>query len=129
MREAVFLLIQRYCEQLCIHILWGVPVEAFRDILSLLPSPSPSSSPSPSHPSLPLPLPLPLPLSPSLSHSLCLSLTSLPLSLSLSLIVQSVVEHSHLSSDMFVLYLHQNYLQMHSQVDDVVSYTYTFLAS
>lgn len=34
---------------------------------------------------------------------------------------QSVIEHSHLSSDMFVLYLHQNYLHMHSRVDDVVS--------
>ena len=32
-----------------------------------------------------------------------------------------MIEHSHLSSDMFVLYLHQNYLHMHSHVDDVVS--------
>jgi cell cycle checkpoint protein len=31
-----------------------------------------------------------------------------------------VVEHSHLSPEMFVLYLHQNYLHMHSDIDNIV---------
>ncbi|CAI8034286.1 Cell cycle checkpoint protein RAD17 [Geodia barretti] len=30
-----------------------------------------------------------------------------------------VVEHSHLSPEMFVLYLHQNYLHMHSDIDNI----------
>jgi cell cycle checkpoint protein len=32
-----------------------------------------------------------------------------------------VVEHSHLSPEMFILYLHQNYLHMHSDIDNIVS--------
>ena len=35
-------------------------------------------------------------------------------------VFQSVVEHSHLSSEMFVLYLHQNYVSFYEDLDDIV---------
>ena len=41
-------------------------------------------------------------------------------------VFQSVVEHSHLSSEMFVLYLHQNYVSFYEDLDDIVrAYVYS----
>ena len=34
--------------------------------------------------------------------------------------IQSVVEHTHMSPDMFVLYLHQNYVDFYENVEDIV---------
>ena len=38
-----------------------------------------------------------------------------------SLIPQAVVEHTHMSSEMFILYLHQNYIDFYEDLDDIVS--------
>ena len=35
--------------------------------------------------------------------------------------MQEVLERTHLSSDVFNLYLHQNYLEFFADIDDVVS--------
>ena len=37
---------------------------------------------------------------------------------------QWVMEHSHLSSELFTLYLHQNYLNMYNEIENVVSINY-----
>ena len=45
------------------------------------------------------------------SHSALLHASSL---------LQSVVEHTHMSPEMFILYLHQNYIDFYEDIDDIV---------
>ena len=37
-----------------------------------------------------------------------------------SFLSQSVVEHTHMSPEMFTLYLHQNYVEFYEEIDDIV---------